>query len=162
MDMTPVLLQMGRHLRTAVVVVEEVLLNLLVHRSIRTTLPTRIYRGEVVVVVAEAEEAPEVILAVAAEMVATSMTTVLAITDLLPVALVTQAEVREEVDHSNATRHARGPAAIENASCIPHMKVGHAIVDITAEIVVDLTQLLLLLLQILACLLLLACRHLTW
>ena len=115
MDMTPVLLQMDRHLRMAVVVVEEALLNLLVHHSIRTTLPTRIYRGEVVVVTG-AEEALEAILVMAAEMVAMSMMTVKAITDLLPVALVTQAEVREEMDHSNATRHAHGPAAIESAS----------------------------------------------
>lgn len=75
MDMTPVLLQMDRHLRMAVVVVEEALLNLLVHHSIRTTLPTRIYRGEVVVV-AGAEEALEAILVMAAEMVAMSMMTV--------------------------------------------------------------------------------------
>ena len=74
MDMTPVLLQMGRHLR-AVAVVEEVRLSLPVHHSIRTTLPTRIYRGEVVVV-AGAEEALEAILVMAAEMVAMSMMTV--------------------------------------------------------------------------------------
>ena len=115
MDMTPVLLQMDRHLQM-VVVVEEALLNLLFHHSIRTTLPTRIYRGEVVVAVAGVEEAPAAILMVAAEMVAMSTMTVLAITDLLPVALVTQAEVREEMDHSNVTRHAHGLAAIENAS----------------------------------------------
>ena len=114
MDMTPVLLQMDHHLQT-VVAAEEALLNLLVHHSIRTTLPTRIYRGEVVVV-AGAEEAPEAIQVVVAEMVAMSTMTVLAITDLLPVALVTQAEVREEMDHSSATRRAHGPAAIENAS----------------------------------------------
>ena len=115
MDMTPVLLQMDHHLPT-VVVAEEALLNLLVHHSIRTTLPTRIYRGEVVVAVAGVEEAPAVILMVAAEMVAMFTMTVLAITDLLPVALVTQAEVRGEMDRSNVTRHAHGPAAIENAS----------------------------------------------
>ncbi len=74
-DMTPVLLQMDHHLRMAVVVVEEALLNLPVHHSIRTTLLTRIYREEVVVV-AEAEEALEAILVVAAEMVAMSMMTV--------------------------------------------------------------------------------------
>ena len=96
MDTTLVLLLMDRHLRT-VVVVEEDLLILLIHLSTRITLLTRIYRGEVVVVV-EAEEALVAILVVAAETVAMSTMTVLAITDLLPVALVTQAEAREEVD----------------------------------------------------------------
>ena len=110
---TPVLLQMNHHLRT-VVVVEEALLSHLTYHSIRTTLPTRIYRGEVVAAVM-AEEVLAVILVVEAEMVATSMMTVKAITDLLPVALVIQAVVQEEMDLSNATRHAHGLAAIEDA-----------------------------------------------